>query len=416
MKKWLTIHTALRGIALSPGRNALTVLTMAFGVATLTVAAGASRAARRQVEANLARLGKNILVVSAGTTAVVAGRRRQTKYVTTLTPADADAIRSQLSGKVNAVSPIQSKKLSIRRSNEVTAAVVVGTNSHYPEVRAAEIARGRFFRISEQRGRVRVAVLGRTVVDELYEDDEPVLGTLVRINRVPFRVIGLMAARGASLSGQDEDNQIFVPLPTALRRLFNQDHVATILVKFSARRHVEPAIESIRRLLRQRHHLRSGRPDDFTVQTQRQLVEARAAVARRFDAVITSVLVATLLVAVIGVYAVMTIGVRRRRVEIGIRRAVGATKKNILKQFILEAFYLSLLGGIGGMFLALAATVMLTRFLTWHVQLDPVVLSGGFLISVTVGLAAGIHPAWQAASIHPIEALRSTPGGPQNTG
>lgn len=405
-----TLSTAWRGLGFSPGRSALTVATMAVGVATVTVAAAASRGAHERVKARLDRLGRNLLVVAAGKTSVVAGRRRQSQYVTTLEPRDAEALRDAHPA-VSGVAPIQSKKLTIKRKNVVTSADVVGTGSSYPKVRSARVARGRFFSPAERRGRVRVAVLGRTVSDELYEPGERVEGSWVRINRVPFRVIGLMSERGSSLSGKDEDNQVFVPVTTALRRLFNITHLSTILVQVADGDRMEEVKRGIRTALRRNHRLRGSRPDDFTIQSQSELLEARAEISRRFDTVMVAVVAATLVVAGVGVFAVMTVGVGRRRAEIGLRRAVGATRRHIMRQFLLEALFLSALGGVFGVSLALLGSSAVHAGLGWPVSLDGWTLGGGVALSLVVGLGAGIQPARKASMLHPVEALRLGGGG-----
>lgn len=381
---------------------------MAFGTTTIVSIDGIGRGSRARVQENLDLLGRNIVIVTAGRTRVIAGRKRQTETVTTLTAGDAEAVAQRMRETISAVTPQNSKTLTIIRGPVSHAAEVIGVGSQYPAIRNTSTAQGRFFSKSENRTRVRIAVLGHRVYQTLFPEGGNASGAMIRINRIPFQVIGVMKPRGAALSGQDEDNQIFVPLNTALRRLFNVDHVESILFQVRDGESMDKAMSAIGAILRERHRLAAHHPDDFTIQTQQQVLEAQVEIASRFDEIMIVVIPITVLIAALGVFAVMTLGVNRRKPEIGLRRAIGATKIDILGQFLLEGLLLCFLGSLTGVFLSILVTSLLTLGLNIPASPDPAVMGVATFVSIAVGLASGLHPAWTAAQLNPVSALRGT--------
>ena len=417
MRNITALKTVFEAFRRFPGRSSLILLTVGFGVSTVTLVEGVGRGAREKVQENLDLLGKNLLIISAGSTRVIAGRKRQTQNVTTLSLRDGRAIEEGMSEIVSAVTPQYSKAMTIKRGNLVHSAEVVATDEHYTFVRNTGAQEGRFFTKVENRSRVRVAVLGQRVYETLYPDggsdgsaetDGTVLDTLIRINRIPFRVIGIMRPRGAALSGQDEDNQIFVPVNTALRRLFNVDHLNSIVVKVREGSSLEAAMDRIKVLLRKLHRLEAHHPDDFTIQTQQQVLEARMEIASRFKEIMIVVILVSFVLGSLGVFAVMTLGVNRRRAEIGLRRAIGATKQDILKQFLFESTLLSFFGAVTGVFLAVLISSILTLALDLPISLTPAVMIIEAALSLVVGMVSGLHPAWSAANLNPVSALTGT--------
>lgn len=417
MRNITALKTVFEAFRRFPGRSSLILFTVGFGVSTVTLVEGVGRGAREKVQENLDLLGKNLLIISAGSTRVIAGRKRQTQNVTTLSLKDARAIEEEMSEMVLAATPQYSKAMTIKRGNLVHSAEVVGTDEQYTFIRNTAIQMGRFFTKVENRSRVRVAVLGQRVYENLYPNGgvdgadgsaEAALDTLIRINRIPFRVIGIMRPRGAALSGQDEDNQIFVPISTASRRLFNVNHLNSIVVKVREDSSLDAAMGRINILLRELHRLEAHHPDDFTIQTQQQVLEARMEIASRFKEIMIVVILVSFVLGSLGVFAVMTLGVNRRRAEIGLRRAVGATKEDILKQFLFESSLLSFFGALTGIFLAVLISSILTITLDLPITLTPAVMIIEAALSLAVGMVSGLHPAWSAANLNPVSALRGT--------
>ncbi len=272
-------------------------------------------------------------------------------------------------------------------------------------MRNFRLATGRGFTEAEDRGRRRVAVIGPTAAINLFPGRDP-LGYSFRIGQVPFEVIGITAPKGTDFTGADLDDIVIVPLQTAMRRLFNEDHIETVYVQGHGLKDLGRVEREVAELLRQRHRLRD-RPDDFTIQNQATLLSAERQTARALTLLIGSVAGISLLVGGVGILAVMLIAVRERAREIGLRRALGARQRDIRTQFLLESGLLSLSGGLLGMALGILAALGLGWFGRWETSVSWPAVATGFFFSVTVGVVFGYYPALRAARLEPIQALRS---------
>ena len=317
---------------------------------------------------------------------------------------DAEAIASSCPSVARAAAAA-SKKLAVRWESETANTTVLGVDADALAVRNVEIAAGRVFDEQEARGRRRVAVLGPTVAENLLGRTDPV-GLHVRIGRVPFEVIGVAAAKGVDAGGVDQDDMVYVPLPTAMRRLLNVDHVQTIYIQVRNSELLHRAEDEIRELLRKRHRL-AGKPDDFTLQNQATLLETEQAAAGALTLLIGSVAGISLMVGGVGILAVMLMSVRERTNEIGLRRAVGATRRDIRTQFLVESGLLSGLGGLVGIALGLGASVAVAAMGYWSVLISWPAIAVALAFSVGLGVTVGSYPAHRAARLDPIEALRT---------
>ena len=385
-------------------RTLLSVTGIVVGIATVVLMVAAGRGAEKQILDRIRDMGTNLIVVNAGQTRIVAGRQRQISLVTTLEIDDAKAVAQQCPAVVLAA-PAISKKLSVRWESENAITTVIGLAPDGFAVRNIAIRSGRPFDAEDDRTRRRVAVLGPTVAQNLFGQQDP-LGLDIRIGRAPFEVIGLADAKGMDANGLDQDDLILVPLGTAMRRLFNVDHIDTIYAQARSAELLDAAEAQISDLLRQRHRLRD-RPDDFTIQNQATLLAAERETAQAMTLLIGSVAGISLLVGGIGILAVMLISVRERTSEIGLRRALGATRREVRLQFLFESGLLAGSGGILGVVAGVTTAVLVSRLGYWQTVISWPTAAVGFIFSVAVGVVFGIYPAVRAASLEPIEALRS---------
>jgi putative ABC transport system permease protein len=303
--------------------------------------------------------------------------------------------------------PQQSKKIQVKCGNLSTNTTVVGTTTEFQNVRHFRVARGVFFTDEENLASRRAAVIGQSVVNNVFEGRNP-LGETIRIGKVPFEVIGVMESKGVDLNGFDQDDQIFIPLRTALRRVFNMTYINTINIQATTTETMGKAVVQITEVLRDRHRLnKRQKPDDFMIQSQADLLDAQRETTDTFTMLIGSIAGISLLVGGIGILAVMLIAIRERTNEIGLRMAVGASRKNIITQFILEASMLGVGGGLAGIFLGILGAFVVRIGTSWAVSISPDSVALAFGFSLFVGLFFGVYPARRASLLDPIEALRS---------
>ena len=385
-------------------RTALSLSGIIIGVCAVIIMVAIGRGTESRIIAQITKMGKNLLMVNAGQVKIIAGRARQTKSVTTLVPKDAPAILAN-SELLDYAVPAQSKKLLVKYGNLSTRTTVMGTTADIVKVRNYALRRGRFFDREADNGRRREAVLGKTVVENIFGRQNPV-GETIRLGRVPFKVIGVLAPKGLDINGTDQDDLIIVPLKTALRRLFNVTYLNAIYVQAVSSKAMDMAEKEIRAALRAGHHLRAGRADDFTIQNQATVLKTQRTSGQAFTLLISAIAAVSLLVGGIGVLAVMLISVRERIKEIGIRRAMGARKSDILLQFLAESLLLSISGGIIGIITGITAAIIITILadLPFILPLNVILIS--LLSTVIMGVTFGVYPASKAAGLDPIKCLQ----------
>ncbi len=387
-------------------RTFLALLGVIIGVSAVILMVSVGRGAQKTVLNRINEMGTNLLVVNAGQIRRFAGRKEIRGTATTLTLEDADAVLENCYS-VNRVAPVQSKKMQVKYGNYSTNTTITGTTPDYQEVRNFRVEEGEFFSEEENTAGIRVAVLGRSVWKNLFEEEDP-LGEIIRIGRVPFEVIGIMESKGVDLSGVDQDDQVFIPLRTAMRRVFNLTYINSINIEAVSKEKMDAASEEVQKLLRERHRLdRLDKPDDFTIQSQADLLEAEKETTETFTTLIGSIAAVSLLVGGIGILAIMLMAVKERTNEIGLRMSVGASRKDILVQFIFEAAILGLGGGTVGVLIGIAGSLFIGAATKWPavVSWPSVAISFGF--SLMVGLFFGVYPARRASLFDPIVALRN---------
>jgi putative ABC transport system permease protein len=405
MRPFRGIRIGLKSLTAHRLRVALALVAIMIGVASVIVMVGIGKGAEEEVKRRIQAMGTNLVVVSAGQSRAVKGQVGRLGIMTNLTVKDASSVAEDCSA-VKRVAPTHWKKLPAKYESVSYSTKVVGTVPTIQQVRNISVQAGSFFDEDDDRLMAPLAVVGPTVVRNLFYGKDP-LGEQIRIGKVLFKVIGVTSSKGDS-QGEDEDDQIFVPLRTAMNKLMNVTYLSNIFVEAAGYEKVQLAEDQIRSLLRERHRLREGKEDDFTIQNQADVIEAASSVARTFSLLVGTIALISLLIGGIGILGVMLLSLKERVGEIGIRRAVGARRKDILVQFLVEASFLGVMGGLLGV-LAGALTAELIKVSSGM----PVLLVPGYMLlalifSIATGMIFGIYPAWKAAALNPIEALSTT--------
>jgi len=385
-------------------RTLLSVIGIVVGVGAVVVMVSAGRGAQKQILDRIQGMGTNLIVVSAGRTSIIAGRQRQMDIVRTLLVTDAQAIAKECPS-VALAAPVVSNKLSVRWEDQDAVTNVVGMSAEGLAVRNIVVASGRAFDPDEDRMTKRVALLGPTAASNLFGADDPV-GRQIRIGKVPFEVVGVTAAKGMDINGLDQDDLIIVPLETAMRRLLNVTYVQTVYAQARSSQVIGNAEQEIAELLRRRHRL-ADKPDDFTLQNQARLMETERETTSSMTLLIGSVAGISLAVGGVGILAVMLMSVRERTREIGLRRALGALRRDIRNQFLLESAILAGAGGVAGVVGGVGLSWVVSSLGYWLAMISWLAAAVAFSFSVLVGVFFGLYPALRAASLEPIQALRA---------
>jgi putative ABC transport system permease protein len=323
----------------------------------------------------------------------------------TLTAEDAQAIQVEVPN-VQDVALVQSKQgVAIKFGGQSTTTMVWGVTPNYPAIRPTPVVRGEFFGVEEHSSQARVAVLGQDTAAALFGDADPLEQT-IRIENVPFKVIGLQKRMGASPGGGNLDDRILIPQATAARRLFNLTNMTQLVIQIKGRDQVPGAAEQVRRLLRERHQIAPGMPDDFSVRIAEQMLGILTGTSQTLTILLAIVAGLSLLVGGFIVMNIMLISVSERAKEIGLRRAVGARRRDILVQFVLEAGAVTAAGGLIGVLLGIGGALVSSRLMGWPAAISWPAIIGAVLFAGIVGLVFGVQPARKAAALHPVEALR----------
>jgi putative ABC transport system permease protein len=401
----------LRGLGISTRalfshnvRTGLTLSSVAVSVAAVVVVSAIGAGAEREIGRQAESIGTNLLVVRPAQVKNSAARKQMRGVVSTLTVEDFDAI-TELAAVESAVPGFEST-LTAKGGGRSMSARVLGTTSAYLQVCRFAVMRGRFLNEDDERQAHRVAVLGARVTEELFPGQDAI-GQDLRIRGVPFEVIGVLQAKGIQADGSDQDNQILIPIRTALRRVFNLTWLNPILVSVRSPDNMTGAETEIAQLLRTRHRLESGGlPDDFAVQNKTKILGTQKQIAKSLTKLALGLAGVSLLVGGIGILALMLMAVKERTGEIGLRIAVGARPSDILLQFLAEATMLAAGGWLAGLVVGLVGTAMVAFFARWRVAVSPQMLVPSLATVLIAGLGFGIWPARKASLIPPIRALQ----------
>ena len=398
---WNTLLLSLREIRRNLMRSFLTVLGIVIGVAAVITMVTLGNGATRAVSDQISSLGSNLLMIRPGQRL---GPTSDSAGAGPFKEADVQALAAQVSG-IRAVAPSQTAAVVAVYAARNWSTRVTGTSNAYFETNNWRVAQGRTFTAAEERGGAAVCLIGATVQRELFGQQDP-LGEQVRLKQFSCQVIGLLASKGQAAMGQDQDDTIVLPLHTVQRRLTGNQNVGMLLVSIADGADAERVKRSIHQLLRERRRLSENDEDNFNVMDTRQIAETLSGTTRVMTMLLGAVAAVSLLVGGIGIMNIMLVSVTERTREIGVRLAIGALEREVLLQFLVEAVVLACVGGLVGVVLATAASVLLARLMGVPYLFDAGInlLSVGF--SAAIGVVFGYFPARRAARLDPIEALR----------
>lgn len=399
---------ALRSLRSNTMRSVLTTLGIIIGVGAVIIMVSVGNGAKEEINAMIDKLGANIMMVRPGRN-FGKGVSGSAGSLPTLTEDDARAIRDEIN-TVAIAAPTVNGNVQLIAGNLNWSCSVNGITNDFLSAREWELASGRLFDSGEIKRASKVTILGETVAENLFPDMEP-LGQNIRINRVPFTIIGVLAAKGESGFGGDQDDTVMLPITTAKKRVLGGRTLAgnlvnNIYVKAKSAEVVGQTEEQVAALMRERHHIMPNQDDDFQIRNMAEFMNARADSSSAMGFLLMAVASISLVVGGIGIMNIMLVSVTERTREIGLRMAVGATGKNIMSQFLIESIVLSLIGGILGVILGMGGSYAMSTYSQWNTVIDYQSVFIAFSFSAAVGIFFGFYPARKASQLDPIEALR----------
>lgn len=403
----LTVMTALRILSRNRLRAGLTMLGIVIGVGAVIAMVSIGQGARAVVQAQVASMGTNVIIVMPGSTTVSGVRGGQGGAVT-LTVADAAEMKKR-SPLLSDTGWAKRDVMQIVNGNRNWNGPVNGVSPSYLTIRDWSFTSGGPFTQTDMESAARVALIGQTMLENLFDPGEEAIGATIRIKNVPFQIVGVLAPKGQSAQGSDQDDVIFIPFTTAERKVFGSQFLGSVGALFASTEQsadLPEAVEHIREVLRSRHRLQTGQADDFTIRTQVDIGKVQEGTSRTLTVLLFAIASVSLLVGGIGIMNILLVSVTERTREIGVRMAVGAKRLHILSQFLIEAVTLSLVGGVVGVIVGIVGARLTTVIAGWPtiISLDAIVIA--VIFSLAVGIFFGLYPANKAARLNPIEALR----------
>jgi putative ABC transport system permease protein len=399
------ISVALGALRANKLRSLLTMLGIVIGVAAVIAMVALGTGAQKAVKERITALGTTLITIRPGQQrgmGAVVIADQQTK----LTMRDAAAIEDR-APNVIAVQPEMSRTFQVTYLNRNTSTQIVGTTPNYLEVRKYRVQFGRMFTRAEDEGKQRVAVVGPAVVTALgLEAPEALLGESIRIRGIQFNVVGILESKGQAMGFMNPDDQILIPLNTARFRVHGSDRLRSISVLAISEDKIPEAMADVQKVLRREHRLRQSQPDDFQMNSQADFLTTLGETTQVFTFLLSGIAAVSLLVGGIGIMNIMLVSVTERTREIGIRKALGATRRNVLLQFLIEALVLCCLGGVIGILVGSIGAFVMSRTAGWNTQVSPGAIGLAFAFSAIVGILFGVWPARRAAVLDPIVALR----------
>ncbi len=400
MRIFASFRIAGRALRRNKMRSVLTMLGIIIGVGSVIAAVSITTGATKQVEDRVASLGQNVVTVFSGNFTSGA-MRGGWGSAPTLTTGDAEAIMQNVPNVVAVSSEVRDRAQVLANGLNWNTQVI-GESPDYPQIRNWNIAKGAMFSEQDVRGIAKTAVIGKTVADQLFPNENPI-GQTIRIRNLPFKIVGLLESKGFNLFGQDQDDVVIVPYSSHMRRITFRIFINSILVQAASTEAINKVQSDISDLLLSRHH---SREPDFTVRNQVELMQVATATSKVMSILLAGIASVSLLVGGIGIMNIMLVSVTERTREIGIRMAVGARGNDILVQFLIEAVTLSAFGGSVGIGLGIGASRLISSLMQWPTLTPVAWIFIAFVSSAVIGIISGFYPAWKASKLDPIDALR----------
>lgn len=396
---------AMRAIAANKLRSFLTMLGIIIGVASVIAMMAIGQGSKKSIQANIAEMGSNMIMIRPGQDKGPGGAQQDASDMQTLKLKDYEALKEQAK-YLSAISPSVNSSGQFINGNNNTPSTIYGISPDYMQIRQQKVKDGEIFTDEEVRSSAKVCVIGKTVADNLFTNGEDPVGKVIRFNKIPFRVVGVLESKGYNSFGMDQDDVVLAPYTTVMKRILSVTYLQGINASAVTEDMTDLAIEDITSILRENHKLKASDEDNFTIRSQQEMAEMMNSTSDTMTVLLLVVACISLVVGGIGIMNIMYVSVTERTKEIGLRMSVGARGIDILNQFLIESVLLSVTGGLIGVIVGIGAAVGINVFAHWPIQIQPWSVLLSFAVCSATGIFFGWYPAKKAASLDPIEAIR----------
>lgn len=396
---------AMRAIAANKLRSFLTMLGIIIGVASVIAMMAIGQGSKKSIQANIAEMGSNMIMIRPGQDKGPGGAQQDASDMQTLKLKDYEALKEQAK-YLSAISPSVNSSGQFINGNNNTPSTIYGISPDYMQIRQQKVKDGEMFTDEEVRSSAKVCVIGKTVADNLFTNGEDPVGKVIRFNKIPFRVVGVLESKGYNSFGMDQDDVVLAPYTTVTKRILSVTYLQGINASAVTEDMTDLAIEDITTILRENHKLKASDEDNFTIRSQQEMAEMMNSTSDTMTVLLLVVACISLVVGGIGIMNIMYVSVTERTKEIGLRMSVGARGIDILNQFLIESVLLSVTGGLIGVIVGIGAAVGINVFAHWPIQIQPWSVLLSFAVCSATGIFFGWYPAKKAASLDPIEAIR----------
>lgn len=396
---------AMRAIAANKLRSFLTMLGIIIGVASVIAMMAIGQGSKKSIQANIAEMGSNMIMIRPGQDKGPGGAQQDASDMQTLKLKDYEALKEQAKC-LSAISPSVNSSGQFINGNNNTPSTIYGISPDYMQIRQQKVKDGEMFTDEEVRSSAKVCVIGKTVADNLFTNGEDPVGKVIRFNKIPFRVVGVLESKGYNSFGMDQDDVVLAPYTTVMKRILSVTYLQGINASAVTENMTDLAIEDITSILRENHKLKASDDDNFTIRSQQEMAEMMNSTSDTMTVLLLVVACISLVVGGIGIMNIMYVSVTERTREIGLRMSVGARGIDILNQFLIESVLLSVTGGLIGVIVGIGAAVGINVFAHWPIQIQPWSVLLSFAVCSATGIFFGWYPAKKAASLDPIEAIR----------